>query len=173
MFFTKKDLILYSIKICTNYNLVMNTFISAQEYLQKYGIKPSLQRIAIVEYLMKNRIHPTADEIYNALYIKVPTLSRTTVYNTMKLFTEQGLVFALMIDDKHVRFDIDTSCHAHFLCLGCYHVWDIPLVKQTELLNVSQIGDFLITESHLYYKGYCKNCNNKTVECNPQNNINQ
>lgn len=138
----------------------MNTNLSAQEYLQNFGIKPSLQRIAIAEYLMDNRIHPTVDDIYNALYIKVPTLSKTTVYNTLKLFAEQGAVLALVIDDKNVRFDIDTSCHAHFQCCGCNRVFDIPLEK-TELLQVRQIDDLLITESHLYYKGYCKDCRNK------------
>lgn len=60
----------------------MNTNINARDYLEKCGIKPSLQRIAIVEYLMENRIHPTADDIYHALCIQVPTLSKTTVYNT-------------------------------------------------------------------------------------------
>lgn len=140
----------------------MNTNLSTQEYLQNFGIKPSLQRIAIAEYLMDNRIHPTVDDIYNALYIKVPTLSKTTVYNTLKLFAEQGAVLALAIDDKNVRFDIDTSCHAHFQCCGCNRVFDIPLEK-TELLQVRQIDDLLITESHLYYKGYCKDCRNKMV----------
>lgn len=140
----------------------MNTNLSTQEYLQNFGIKPSLQRIAIAEYLMDNRIHPTVDDIYNALYIKVPTLSKTTVYNTLKLFAEQGAVLALVIDDKNVRFDIDTSCHAHFQCCGCNRVFDIP-VEKTELLQVRQIDDLLITESHLYYKGYCKDCRNKMV----------
>lgn len=138
----------------------MNTNLSTQEYLQNFGIKPSLQRIAIAEYLLDNRTHPTVDDIYNALYIKVPTLSKTTVYNTLKLFAEQGAVLALVIDDKNVRFDIDTSCHAHFQCCGCNRVFDIPLEK-TELLQVTQIADLLITESHLYYKGYCKDCRNK------------
>lgn len=142
-----------------------------QEYLQNYGIKPSLQRIAIMEYLMENRIHPTADEIYNALYIKVPTLSKTTVYNTLKLFVEQGVLLSLVIDDKNVRFDIDTSCHAHFQCCGCGKVFDVP-IGQSELLQMKRIGDLLVTESHLYYKGYCKNCSNKIV-VSPLDNINQ
>lgn len=141
----------------------MNSNFEAQEYLQNYGIKPSLQRIAIVEYLMENRIHPTAEEIYNALYIKVPTLSRTTVYNTLKLFTEQGAVLSLVIDEKNIRFDIDTSFHAHFQCCRCNKVYDIP-VEPNQLLQVRQIGDLLVTESHLYYKGYCKVCNNKMVD---------
>lgn len=135
---------------------------TARDYLLNYGIKPSIQRMAIVEYMMEHRIHPTADEIYNALYIKVPTLSKTTVYNTLKLFTEQGAVLALVIDDKNVRFDIDTSVHAHFQCNYCNKIFDIPL-KDYELLQVKQIGELVITESHLYYKGYCKTCENKIV----------
>ncbi len=130
---------------------------SPQEYLESYGIKPSLQRIAIMEYLMENRIHPTVEEIYNALYVKVPTLSRTTVYNTLKLFTLQKAVVALVIDDKNVRFDIDTSCHAHFQCCTCNRIFDVP-VTERGLLQQKHIGDLTITETHLYYKGYCSRC---------------
>lgn len=153
---------MYCIKICNYYNFKMDIKINPQEYLQSYGIKPSLQRIAIMEYLIENRIHPTVEDIYEALYIKVPTLSKTTVYNTIKLFVEQGAVLALVIDDKNVRFDIDTSSHAHFQCYGCNKVFDIP-VRDAELLQIRQIDNFLVTESHLYYKGYCKNCREKMV----------
>ena len=47
--------------------------------LVKYGIKPSVQRIAIMDYLMTHRTHPTADEVYMALCDSIPTLSKTTV----------------------------------------------------------------------------------------------
>lgn len=130
---------------------------SPQEYLESYGIKPSLQRIAIMEFLMKNRIHPTVEEIYNALYVKVPTLSRTTVYNTLKLFAVQKAVVTLVIDDKNVRFDIDTSCHAHFQCYSCNRIFDVAVVDRG-MLQQKQIGDLTITETHLYYKGYCSRC---------------
>ena len=108
----------------------MNTVQGTREYLLKYDIKPSMQRIAIMDYLMTHRVHPTADEIYNALYPTMPTLSKTTIYNTMKLFSEQGAVKALVIDEKNVRFDIDTSSHAHFMCLGCGCVYDLPIENQ-------------------------------------------
>ena len=64
----------------------MNTGLGTREYLLKYDIKPSVQRMVIMDYLMSHRIHPSADEIYNALYPTIPTLSKTTIYNTMKLF---------------------------------------------------------------------------------------
>lgn len=135
----------------------MSTIASAKNYLLQYGIKPSVQRLAIVDYLIANRIHPTADEIYNALYMEIPTLSKTTVYNTLKLFTEQGAVVILVIDEKNIRFDIDTSRHAHFLCLGCGCIYDIP-VENMEAMQLEGVGELTITETHLYYKGFCKKC---------------
>lgn len=135
----------------------MNTVQGTREYLLKYDIKPSMQRIAIMDYLMTHRVHPTADEIYNALYPTMPTLSKTTIYNTMKLFSEQGAVKALVIDEKNVRFDIDTSSHAHFMCLGCDCVYDLPIENQ-EAIQLEGVGELIITEIHLYYKGYCKKC---------------
>ncbi len=137
----------------------MNTKQDVLAYLQQYGIKPSLQRIIIAEYLMENHIHPTVDDIYDALYIKVPTLSKTTVYNTLKLFVQEGAVQSLVIDDKNMRFDINISYHAHFQCTVCRRVFDIPSDKLS-CLEVKQIGEFMITESHQYYKGYCSQCRN-------------
>ena len=53
------------------------------DYLLKHGIKPSIQRLAVMGYLLEHRTHPAVDEIYNALKAEVPTLSKTTVYNTL------------------------------------------------------------------------------------------
>ena len=60
------------------------------EYLLSYNVKPSVQRIAIMDYLLKHKTHPSIDEIYLALSKSIPTLSKTTVYNTLKLLTENG-----------------------------------------------------------------------------------
>ena len=57
-------------------------------YLKSKSIRPSLQRIRILEYLIKNRNHPTVEMIYNELLCEMPTLSKTTIYNTLKLFVE-------------------------------------------------------------------------------------
>jgi len=65
------------------------------ERLLEHNIKPSMQRIAIMEYLMNHPIHPSADDIYTALSPSMPTLSKTTVYNTLRLFSEQGAALML------------------------------------------------------------------------------
>ena len=58
--------------------------------LQNHNIKPSVQRIAIMNYLIEHRTHPTVDEIYTALSPSIPTLSKTTVYNTCLLYTSDA-----------------------------------------------------------------------------------
>lgn len=126
--------------------------------LLAYNIKPSAQRIAIMEYLMEHRTHPSADTIYTDLSPSMPTLSRTTVYNTLKLFSEQGAALMLTIDERNTNFDADTSIHAHFLCKTCGTIYDLE--SQTEIKKVEglQIDGHEITEMHYYYKGVCKHC---------------
>jgi len=126
--------------------------------LVEFGVKPSLQRIAIMEYLMNNATHPTADLIYTDLYPYIPTLSKTTVYNTLKLLEEHGAIQVISIDDKNLRYDADISHHAHSKCKLCGCVNDLPL-NDISIFNGLEFDDFIITEYQVYYKGYCKKCN--------------
>ena len=102
------------------------------EYLTSYNIKPSVQRIAIMDYLLKHKTHPCIDEIYLALCKDIPTLSKTTVYNTLKLFVEHGAAKMLTIDERNACFDGDLSRHAHFQCKVCGRIYDIPLEEEDD-----------------------------------------
>lgn len=126
-------------------------------YLIEHGVKPSVQRIALMDYLLTHRTHPTVDEMYEALHPQIPTLSKTTVYNTMKLFVDNGLALSISIDEKNLRFDGDVSVHAHFLCLTCGTVYDL-LVDDEEKLKLKSVKTKCIKEVMLYYKGYCEKC---------------
>lgn len=126
--------------------------------LQAHGIKPSLQRMAVMTYLIEHRTHPTADEIYTALHPSIPTLSKTTVYNTLKLLTEKGAALQLTIDERNCCFDADTSPHAHFLCTRCGRVYDMEL-SQAELTKCACVPDKFQTEdAQLYLRGCCPKC---------------
>ena len=123
--------------------------------LLSYGIRPSVQRIAIMRYLCKNRTHPTVDEIYEALKNQIPTLSKTTVYNTLKLFVDNGAALYIGIDERNARFDGYIEQHAHFRCKKCGHILDLPMDINNFLPNNFN-GD--IEESHFYLKGVCEDC---------------
>ncbi|MDR0893136.1 MAG: transcriptional repressor [Mediterranea sp.] len=126
--------------------------------LLDHGIKPSMQRLAIMEYLMAHRTHPSADEIFTALVVNMPTLSKTTVYNTLKLFAEQGAALMLTIDDRNANFDADTSIHSHFQCKRCGRIYDIRTPEAIKEAEVPDLREHSVTESHYYYKGICKEC---------------
>ncbi len=135
---------------------------SALNTLLEYGIHPSVQRIAIMDYLQKHHTHPTVDEVYVALHQEIPTLSKTTVYNTLKLFAEQGAAQMLTIDERKVCFDGVVTPHAHFLCKDCGKVFDFPLSEEQMYVGCpTKESGFEITEAHVYYKGYCSECKKK------------
>ncbi|WP_066498758.1 Fur family transcriptional regulator [Abyssisolibacter fermentans] len=125
-----------------------------EDYLKSNDIKPSYQRIKIFEYLIKYKNHPTVDMIYKELVGEIPTLSKTTVYNTLKLFVEKNIVIVINIEDNETRYDADTSFHGHFKCRKCKRVYDFRL----EMPHIKDLEGFDIDEYHFYLKGVCKSC---------------
>lgn len=135
----------------------------AQEYLNSKEIHFSQQRIAIMDYLMKHPTHPTVEEIYLALAPQMPTLSRTTVYNTLKLFAEQDAIQVINIEEKNARFDADTMPHAHFFCTECGTIYDVPFAAPEEAISCCTednpyLKGFTVRSTQIYYKGICNKC---------------
>ncbi len=129
------------------------------EYLREKDIKPSLQRIKIYEYLDDNRTHPTVDDIYKALIGSIPTLSKTTVYNTLSLFVGKGIAKQVDLESGEAHFDANLSSHGHFKCKMCGKVIDFD-VDYTELM-APEISACLVDEHALLLKGVCDHCKNK------------
>jgi Fe2+ or Zn2+ uptake regulation protein len=132
---------------------------TAREHLMKFGIRPSVQRVAVMKYLLTHRTHPTVDEIYSALAPEIPTLSRTTVYNTLHLLHEHGAILVLVMDGITAHFDGFTHPHAHFLCTRCGKVFDVELESTEFVERNTPRNAAVITDTQLYYKGICADCN--------------
>jgi Fe2+ or Zn2+ uptake regulation protein len=111
-----------------------------------------------MDYLLAHRTHPTVNEIYTDLLPQIPTLSKTTVHNTLMLFVEQKIVRHIDIDEQNARFDSVLDAHAHFRCKKCGCIIDIPLPEIKNLFP--QASDILIDEAYVNIKGYCKKCIN-------------
>lgn len=135
----------------------MNTNLQTHRYLLDYAIKPSMQRTAVMDFLLNNRIHPTIDEIYSRLSPEMPTLSKTTVYNTLNLFLEKGAVQVLNIDEKNARYDVDVRAHAHFICKICGAVHDIFDLDAALFEKPKHLG-FNIQNVEISYSGICNAC---------------
>lgn len=119
-------------------------------------VKPTYQRLKIFEYLKKNKEHLTVDDIYEHLVKVMPTISKTTVYNTLEMFRQKELVHSVFITSTEIRYEADTSCHHHFFCDICSKIIDIDI--ECPYFKKGEIRGNEIKELHGYFKGVCKDC---------------
>lgn len=126
------------------------------DFLKQHNIKPSFQRLKVYEYLAGTTEHPTVDMIYRALLPDIPTLSKTTVYNTLNLFVEQGIAQLITIEENEGRYDADMSTHGHFKCTSCEQVLDFRVDLGD--LNITELDGCEVYGKHLYFRGVCKDC---------------
>jgi len=134
----------------------MKKFEDISQALLEKNIKPSYNRTRIMDYLLSKKSHPTAEEIYSVLVKEIPTLSKTTVYNTLNILAAKNLVKIITIEDNEARFDADTSEHGHFKCGRCGKIFDFVINEKG--ITTAGLDGFLILEKDFYYRGTCPMC---------------
>jgi len=130
-----------------------------KDILKKKDIKPTYHRLKILEYIAKDMgAHPTVEMIYDVLKNEIPTVSITTVYNTLSKFLEKELVSSVIITGTEVRYDYNTSPHHHFQCKKCDKIFDIDIECPFASGKKKTVYGHKIEDVHGYFKGICKNC---------------
>ncbi|MDR7855294.1 Fur family transcriptional regulator [Tissierella sp.] len=132
------------------------TFENLSQELKNKNIRLSHQRLKVLEYMTNNRCHPTVDQIYNDLHKEIPSLSKTTIYNTLKTLIEANLVKIINIEDNETRYDIVTNNHGHFKCQSCGNIYDFEI--NIDSFNSKDLDYFKIDSKDIYFKGVCPNC---------------
>ena len=128
-----------------------------KEVLTDKGLKPTYQRLKILEYLEGHvNAHPTVEAIYEALVKRIPTMSMTTIYNTLNTFIEKNLVSAVTITGTELRYDCMIKPHHHFLCKKCGTIFDVEV--KCPIIDRNHVSGHQIDEIHGYLKGICKGC---------------
>jgi Fur family peroxide stress response transcriptional regulator len=126
--------------------------------LKRAGVKLTHQRLEIFREAAKSGDHPDAGTIYKSVRERVPTVSLDTVYRTLGLLLDLGLINTLGPRDR-VRFDANTSPHHHFICKKCGMTRDI-YSEELERLKVPDAVKTLgkAESAHLEIKGICHQC---------------
>jgi Fe2+ or Zn2+ uptake regulation protein len=96
------------------------------ETLRGRGIQPTAQRLAVARFVLETQAHPTADEVWERVRQRSPTLSRATVYNTLNLFVEKGLLRMQAVREGAVVFDPLVTRHHHFIDEETGEIHDVP-----------------------------------------------
>ncbi|MCX7667578.1 MAG: transcriptional repressor [Atribacterota bacterium] len=127
-----------------------------REYLHRHGVKPSSIRMMVLDYLLSRRTHPTAEEVYEIICRKLPSVSRASIYNTLELFHQRGIVKTIPTEGREARYDADRSFHGHFECEACGKIYDFRL--DSESLDSRELEGFVVREKDIYCRGLCPQC---------------
>ncbi len=115
------------------------TTMDISEKLRKAGVPLTMQRLAIAQVLLAKPAHMTPDQILTEVQKNMAEISRATVYNTLNLFKEKGLVRELIVGPGQAVYDSNTSPHFHIYNVVTGEMSDIPagdlkVVGKTALL---------------------------------------
>jgi len=127
--------------------------------MRDVGVMPTMQRLAILEYLEGTKSHPTADEVYVNARKTCPTIARATVYNTLEALTKAGTILQLTVDPAAARYDADLGPHVHFRCRLCGAVYDIDAKQESCLESVTK--GHRVESVRTYAFGVCASCREK------------
>lgn len=117
------------------------------------------QRRAVLECVLQADEHPSADEIYEIVRRTVPRVSLGTIYRTLAVLSELGLIRELDLVGQPKRFDGALTPHYHVRCAECDHLADLPLSLDPGLVGRAQeLTGYRITGHHLEFVGLCPKC---------------
>lgn len=120
--------------------------------LRDHGINPSAQRVAVAQYVLHTNEHPSADEVWGRVRERFPHVSRATVYNTLNLFVERGLIRQFVLTEGHVVFDPKTEDHHHFIEEESGVIHDVPWDALT-VSDISELEGFDVHEYQVVMRG--------------------
>ncbi|RAJ97692.1 Fur family ferric uptake transcriptional regulator [Larkinella arboricola] len=132
-----------------------------EEYLLKKGLRRSLERFAILEEVYSRDDHFDAEDLYQAMHQRSFAVSRATVYNTLDVLVDCGLVRKNQFGDEDntkSRFEkgLGRQQHAHLICVNCHRVIEfcdprLQLIKTT----VGDTMQFQVESHSLVFYGEC------------------
>ena len=137
---------------------------------QEAGFRLTMPRQAILEVLSNTEEHLSAEEIYLAVHKIYPNVGLTTVYRTLELLVDMGLVFKFDFGDKRARYELSQGPmskkhHHHLVCTNCGRIIDYTdfIDEEKELLRRTEAGlskkyNFKITNHLIQFYGLCEEC---------------
>ena len=139
-----------------------------EELCRRKGLRLTHQRLEILKELVADTSHPSAEDVYNRIVKRLPMISLDTVYRTIALFEEHGLVKRVEILDDRSRFDSNLEKHHHLVCVRCKRIEDFYWSNFDSLRAPNNISSWGIVQSkHVELRGLCKACMKKEKRKKP------
>ena len=142
---------------------------------KKPGKRSTAQRQLLLEIIRGAEGHLGADELYQQARQRHPALSLSTVYRSLRLFKELGLVEEHQFDGAHRRYEVKSRMrHYHLLCLGCGQVLEFQCPSAERVKSkLSREEGFKVTDAEVCLTGYCSKCQEQLLSSGADTKIKQ
>ena len=121
--------------------------------------RKTIQRSLVLDAVNKLHNHATADEIYDAVIIEHPNISKATVYRNLNTLSEMGEIRKLEIPGGADRYDHCTHNHCHIKCDKCGRLFDVDMDYISGLENnIRDTCGFDFTGYDIIFRGTCPDC---------------
>jgi Fur family peroxide stress response transcriptional regulator len=129
------------------------------QQLRHRGIAVTPQRLAVMAVLQSRRDHPSADHIYQEVRRGLPAISFNTVYKTLEILCQRGMVIKVNPLHAVARYDGATGRHAHLICRQCHRIIDLEWEgSEVPVLPAEALQGFQIEHPSLTFWGLCPGC---------------
>lgn len=133
-----------------------------KEELRRSGVKLTHQRLEIFREVAQTGDHPDVDTIFKGVRKRVPTMSLDTVYRTLWMLHDFGLISTLGSPRGRARFDANMRFHHHFVCIRCGLTRDFYSEDLDDLKIPSSVKSFGSVETtQVEARGLCRECDDK------------
>jgi Fur family transcriptional regulator, peroxide stress response regulator len=123
------------------------------------GLPVTTQRRGVFEAILARTDHPTAEQLYQAVRVQLPQISRMTVHRILNTFVSLGVVAKTCHPGSVARFDPKLRQHHHLVCLSCGRIIDVedPRLNRIPWPKISR-KEFQIEDYHVNFHGRCSDC---------------
>jgi len=127
--------------------------------LRGCGMRLTRQRLEIIREIAATEEHPDVETIYGMVRRRVPAVSLDTVYRTLSVLYECGVVNRMMVAAGSARYDPDVSRHHHFVCSKCGAVVDV-ISSERDAFRSSDCASAIgaVERVEVYFMGICREC---------------
>ncbi len=135
------------------------------QLLRAHGIAVTPQRLAVLARLQHRHDHPSAEKLYQEIRRQLPSISFNTIYKTLEIFCQKGLVVKVNPLHEVARYDGETFYHIHLVCSKCQTITDVYWQREAPALGLApeKLQGFRVEHQAITLWGLCLRCQKPRV----------
>jgi Fur family peroxide stress response transcriptional regulator len=135
-----------------------------QQLCREKQLAVTHQRLVLYRALMTMQDHPSPEQIFERVRVELPTISLATVYKTLHVFLQSGIIREVSPHHGSLRIEPNSTQHYHFICLQCHSITDLAHSEVDVLPLKDSVPDgFQVEHVSMEVRGLCRRCAENTI----------